>query len=183
MQTLRPGGARLTLFSLEILMKRFVVSSTVALTVALLAACSSTSDEAGAAAGAGAGSAATSTASYAPGSAAEFQAVVGDRVFFDFDSYALSPVAQDTLRKQAAWLKKYPERKLNVEGHADERGTREYNLALGERRANSVREFLLAQGVNGARLMTVSYGKERPTCTEAAEACWSQNRRGVSVVE
>lgn len=165
-------------------MKRFVVSSTVALTVAFLAACSSTSDEAGAAAGTGAGSApAASTASYAPGSAAEFQAVVGDRVFFDFDSYALAAPAQETLRKQAAWLKKYPERKLNVEGHADERGTREYNLALGERRANAVREFLLAQGVNGARLATVSYGKERPTCTEAAEACWSQNRRGVSVVE
>lgn len=164
-------------------MKRFVVSSTVALAVAFLAACSSTSDEAGAAAGTGAGTAPASAAAYAPGSAAEFQAVVGDRVFFDFDSYALTAPAQDALRKQAAWLKQYPERKLTVEGHADERGTREYNLALGERRANSVREFLLTQGVNGARLKVVSYGKERPTCTDAAEACWSQNRRGVSVVE
>ncbi len=143
----------------------------------LLAACSSTPDT-------GAGAQTTGTVQPtgpAPGSVAEFQQVVGDRVFFAFDQYNLSPEARTILSRQAQWMGQYPNYSLTIEGHADERGTREYNLALGERRANSVREFLASQGVASSRLRTISYGKERPTCTSATESCWAQNRRGVSV--
>ena len=111
-----------------------------------------------------------------------FVVEVGDRVFFAFDKYDLSTEAQATLRKQAAWLKKYPAVTATVEGHADERGTREYNLALAERRAASVKDFLVSQGVSANRLKTISYGKERPVALGHDEAAWSQNRRGVTVV-
>lgn len=160
---------------------------------ALLAACSTASDETGGASGVGAG-AGTGGADYsapaqpvqagpAAGSAEEFMTVVGDRVFFGFDQYSLSPEAQITLREQAGWLRQYQDRTLIVEGHADERGTREYNLALGERRANSMKDFLVAQGIQSQRIRVVSYGKERPVCGESMDACWAQNRRGVTVLQ
>jgi peptidoglycan-associated lipoprotein len=117
-----------------------------------------------------------------PGSEQDFKVNVGDTVHFGYNEYSVQDTDKGTLSKQAAWLTRYPSVKLTVEGHADERGTREYNLALGARRANAVKEFLVAQGVAGGRLETVSYGKERPICTESNEDCWAQNRRGVSVV-
>ena len=117
-----------------------------------------------------------------PGSAQDFKVNVGDTVHFALNQYNIEENDKGTLSKQAAWLTRYPYVRLTVEGHADERGTREYNLALGARRANAVKEFLVAQGVAAGRLETVSYGKERPICTESGEDCWSQNRRGVSVI-
>ena len=117
-----------------------------------------------------------------PGSAQDFKVNVGDTVHFALNQYNIEENDKATLSKQAAWLTRYPSVRLTVEGHADERGTREYNLALGARRANAVKEFLVAQGVTAGRLETVSYGKERPICTESNEDCWSQNRRGVSVI-
>ena len=117
-----------------------------------------------------------------PGSAQDFKVNVGDTVHFALNQYNIEDGDKGTLSKQAAWLTRYPSVRLTVEGHADERGTREYNLALGARRANAVKEFLVAQGIAAGRLETVSYGKERPVCTESGEDCWSQNRRGVSVI-
>jgi peptidoglycan-associated lipoprotein len=107
---------------------------------------------------------------------------IGDRVFFGFDQYDLSPEAQATLNRQAGFLQDFPAAAVTIQGHADERGTREYNLALGERRADSVRNYLIALGVQPERISVVSFGKERPECAEAAEACWAQNRRGVTNV-
>jgi peptidoglycan-associated lipoprotein len=95
----------------------------------------------------------------------------------------LESEAQQVLEKQAAWLQAYPQHTVTLEGHADERGTREYNLALGERRAQAIMNYLIALGFDPKRLKTISYGKERPICTEAEEACWSRNRRGVSTLE
>lgn len=118
-----------------------------------------------------------------PANSAEyFNVVIGDRVFFALDRYDLTPDAQSTLVKQAQWLLQNPDVTANIEGHADERGTREYNLALGARRANSVRRFLTGQGVPANRLNAVSYGKERPVALCSEERCWSQNRRSVTVV-
>jgi peptidoglycan-associated lipoprotein len=148
---------------------------------ALLAACESAPEEK-ATTGASATPAAAKPAGIVPGSEQDFIANVGDRVFFDFDKYALRADAKATLDKQIAWLKKYPTYNLTVEGHADERGTREYNLALGERRANSVKEYLVAGGLPAARVKTISYGKERPVALGSNEAAWSQNRRGVTVL-
>lgn len=104
-----------------------------------------------------------------------------DRVYFGLDQYTVSADAQNTLRQQAAFLQKYPLVNFIIEGHADERGTREYNLALGDRRGQSIREFLASLGVQGSRLQVVSYGKERPAATGRGEAVWAKNRRGVSV--
>ena len=117
-----------------------------------------------------------------PGSAEDFAVNVGDRVFFDFDKYDLSAEGRATLQKQAVWLRRYPAVTVTIEGHADERGTREYNLALGERRANSVREYLRALGVEPNRMRTISYGKERPVALGSNEEAWKQNRRAVTVV-
>ena len=122
------------------------------------------------------------TSSIMPGSVQDFKVNVGDTVHFALNQYNIEDNDKGTLSKQAAWLARYPSVRLTVEGHADERGTREYNLALGARRANAVKEALVAQGVAAGRLETVSYGKERPICTESSEDCWSQNRRGVSVI-
>jgi peptidoglycan-associated lipoprotein len=122
------------------------------------------------------------TSSIIPGSAQDFKVNVGDTVHFALNQYNIEDSDKGTLSKQAAWLTRYPSVRLTVEGHCDERGTREYNLALGARRANAVKEFLVAQGVAAGRLETVSYGKERPICTQSNEDCWSQNRRGVSVI-
>lgn len=118
-----------------------------------------------------------------PGTQEHLNENVGDRVFFGFDRYDLTPEAQDMLRAQAEWLKDYPTVDVIIEGHCDERGTREYNLALGERRANAVKNYLVALGVNGARIETVSYGKERPAVLASTPEAWAKNRRGVMVVQ
>ncbi|WP_421694015.1 peptidoglycan-associated lipoprotein Pal [Aestuariivirga sp.] len=117
-----------------------------------------------------------------PGSEQDFTVNVGDRVFFLEDQSTLTPEAQETLRRQAAWLQKYPPVTVQVEGHADERGTREYNIALSARRATATREFLIAQGVTASRISSIAYGKERPAALCDAEQCWSQNRRAVTVI-
>jgi len=122
------------------------------------------------------------TSSILPGSAEDFRVNVGDTIHFAYNEYNVEDADKTVLGRQAAWLQKYPQVRLTIEGHCDERGTREYNLALGARRANAVKEYLVSQGVSTARLETVSYGKERPICTESNESCWAQNRRGVSVV-
>jgi peptidoglycan-associated lipoprotein len=151
---------------------------------ALLAACESAPESTGGQAGGGQVTppVAAKAAQIAPGSMEDFIANVGDRVFFDFNKYALRADAKASLDKQVAWLKKYPTYSITVEGHADERGTREFNLALGERRANSVKEYMKANGVPASRLKTISYGKERPVALGSNEAAWSQNRRGVTVL-
>jgi peptidoglycan-associated lipoprotein len=117
-----------------------------------------------------------------PGTQEDLVVNVGDRVFFDFDKYDVKPAGQQALQKQAAWLKTYPNVTLTVEGHCDERGTREYNLALGDRRATAVKNYLVALGINANRMRTISYGKERPAVLGSNEAAWTQNRRAVSVV-
>lgn len=117
-----------------------------------------------------------------PGSEQDFTTNVGDRVFFAEDQSTLSSEAQETLRRQAAWLAQYPNVTVQVEGHADERGTREYNISLSARRATAAREFLIAQGVAASRISSIAYGKERPAALCDAEQCWSQNRRAVTVI-
>ncbi|MCP5361924.1 MAG: peptidoglycan-associated lipoprotein Pal [Hyphomicrobiales bacterium] len=117
-----------------------------------------------------------------PGSQEELVATVGDRVFFDFNSAALSAEAQKTMQRQAEWLKSYPETNVIIEGHCDERGTREYNLALGERRAKAAKDYLVSTGVAASRVSTISYGKEHPEFLESNEEAWSKNRRAVTVV-
>ena len=117
-----------------------------------------------------------------PGSEQDFTVNVGDRVFFLEDKSTLSPEAQETLRRQAQWLNKYGKVTVQVEGHADERGTREYNIALSARRATAAREFLISQGVAANRISSIAYGKERPAALCDAEQCWSQNRRAVTVI-
>jgi len=117
-----------------------------------------------------------------PRSIAHFQQRIGDRVFFTDDSSDLTPEGRSTLQGQATWLRANPQFAVLIEGHADERGTREYNVALGERRANTVQRFLIAEGVAANRLRTVSYGKERPVEACAEPRCWNLNRRAVTVV-
>jgi peptidoglycan-associated lipoprotein len=118
-----------------------------------------------------------------PGSQQDFVVNVGDRVFFDTDSSELSDQARATLDKQAQWLGNYNRYAFTVEGHADERGTREYNIALGARRAETVREYLISRGVSAQRMRTISYGKERPVALCNDISCWSQNRRAVTVLD
>ena len=116
-------------------------------------------------------------------SAEYFNQVVGNGVYYDLDDYSLNGAAQATLRGQASWLSQNPSRSIVVEGHCDERGTREYNLALGDRRANAVREYLISVGVSTNRIETISYGKERPAVVGATGSAWAQNRRGVTIVK
>ena len=106
---------------------------------------------------------------------------VPDRIFFAYDSYSLTSGAQDTLAKQAKWLKANGSVTISIEGHADERGTREYNLALGDRRANAAKDFLMAQGISSSRITTISFGKERPVNAASNKTAWAQNRRSVTV--
>ena len=118
-----------------------------------------------------------------PGSQQDFVVNVGDRVFFETDSSDLTPQARATLDKQAQWLNNYQQySQFTVEGHADERGTREYNIALGARRAQAVRDYLMARGIAANRMHTISYGKERPVAVCNDISCWSQNRRAVTVL-
>ena len=120
--------------------------------------------------------------SASPGSTQDFTVNVGDRIFFDTDSSVVRADAQGILTRQAQWLNKYGNYAIVIEGHADERGTREYNLALGARRAAATRDFLIARGVGGGRLKTISYGKEKPVAVCDDISCWSQNRRAVTAL-
>ena len=117
-----------------------------------------------------------------PGSAKDFTVNVGDRIFFDTDSSVIRADAQGILARQAQWLNQYKQYAIVIEGHADERGTREYNIALGARRAAATRDFLAARGVAANRMKTISYGKERPVAVCNDISCWSQNRRAVTVL-
>ena len=117
-----------------------------------------------------------------PGSQQDFVVNVGDRVFFESDSTELTPQSRATLDKQAQWLQTYNRNTFTVEGHADERGTREYNIALGARRAQTVRDYLASRGIDPSRMRTISYGKERPVAVCNDISCWSQNRRAVTVL-
>ncbi len=119
----------------------------------------------------------------APGSQQDFVVNVGDRVFFETDSSELTDQARATLDKQAQWLNNYNRYSFTVEGHADERGTREYNIALGARRAETVRQYLVSRGIAAQRMRTISYGKERPVALCNDISCWSQNRRAVTVLD
>ncbi|MEL7347005.1 MAG: peptidoglycan-associated lipoprotein Pal [Pseudomonadota bacterium] len=163
-----------------------IFTAAVALTLTL-AACSNTDETVDPSGTAGVSSAATgggidSSGLPAPNTVAYFNTVIGDRVFFQTDSSSLTPAGQDILFQQAEWLRAQAGTTVTIEGHADERGTRDYNLALGARRAEAVRSFLVAQGVPADRLSTVSFGKERPVSLCSNESCWSENRRGVSVI-
>ena len=128
-------------------------------------------------------SAGTDTGAPTPGSQADFAATLmgQDTIYFDTDRYNIDATDQQALAAQAQWLLKYPAKRLTIEGHADERGTREYNLALGERRANAAKNYLASLGVDAARISTVSYGKERPVALGSDEESWSKNRRAVTV--
>ena len=171
--------------------KRFLV---LIAAIGLLAACETAPKDAGDAAGASGASSTSSTsdtsasasssesASSAAATPAEELASIGDRVFFEYDSSALSAEAKATLSAQAAFLAGNPSVTITVEGHCDERGTREYNLALGERRATAARDYLVAQGVNSSRIKTISYGKERPSFIGSNPYAYSKNRRAVSVI-
>ena len=164
--------------------------------VALVTACESATEKTSGASGAGAAKAKLIRIPHKPaepamkakmagpksGSQADLVINVGDRVFFDFDKFNLTSDARSTLEKQAAWLKKHSGLTITIEGHADERGTREYNLALGERRANSVKDYLMAMGVHHGRLKTLSYGKERPVALGSNGEAWAQNRRAITTV-
>jgi peptidoglycan-associated lipoprotein len=152
-----------------------------AATLVLVAACDTTGNESGTG-GAGGYGAGGVGGPARPGSQEDLVVNVGDRVFFGLDKANLSAEARATLDRQAAWLKKYPSLKAVVEGHCDERGTREYNLALGERRATAAKDYLEAAGISASRLRTLSYGKERPAVLGSNEAAWTQNRRAVTVV-
>jgi peptidoglycan-associated lipoprotein len=117
-----------------------------------------------------------------PGSQQDLAQTAGDRVFFAFDRSDISPEAQQTLQRQAEWLQRYPNVTVTIEGHCDERGTREYNLALGERRANAAKQVLIAAGVAPSRISTISYGKDRPVVPGSTEEAWAQNRVAITTV-
>ena len=159
-------------------MNLFVKSLAVLSAVFILSACDSTSGSSSGKNGAGslAGGASSS------GGFLDKEQQVGDRVFFELDSSTLSSESQHTLDKQASWLKQYPNVNVTVEGHCDERGTREYNLALGERRAAATKKYLSGLGIASSRISTISYGKERPAVIGSDESSWDQNRRAVTVL-
>ncbi|WP_341909709.1 peptidoglycan-associated lipoprotein Pal [Ferrovibrio terrae] len=175
-------------------MRNWAIRSAMAATLALaLVACETAPQPAGSVSGSGRpGSAATGGTGSAAGVSGmpltredaqrQFAADVGDRVLFATDSYALDAASTAILERQVAWLKRNAQWRLVIEGHADERGTREYNLALGDRRATSIRNYLVNQGIPTQRISTLSYGKERPSTVGSNEAAWAQNRRGVTVL-
>jgi peptidoglycan-associated lipoprotein len=127
--------------------------------------------------------AAPATTTVTPGSVADFRQNVGDRVFFDTDMSNIREDGRQTLNRQAEWLKRYTQYQITIEGHCDERGTREYNFALGERRANAAKQYLVAQGIPAARIKTVSFGKENPDPPGSDEAAWARNRRAVTALQ
>ena len=169
---------------------------TSALLVFFLAACSTTPKDTADSSGSGSSSSSSDvsseegtitetspeSASITPGSQEDLIVNVGDRVFFNYDSSDLDSDAQELLQDQVAWLKQYSDVSVIVEGHCDERGTREYNLALGEKRAQSVKNYLISLGVSTDRISTISYGKERPAVVGSNDGAWAQNRRSVTVV-
>ena len=122
------------------------------------------------------------TSTIVPGSAEDLRVNVGDTVHFDYDKSDLHDADRTILQRQAAWLQKYPAVRVQIQGNCDERGTREYNLALGARRASAEKDYLVSLGVSPDRVDTISYGKEKPICTESTEDCWAHNRRGTTVV-
>ena len=158
--------------------------------VALLGACETATEESAKTSGGGASTTPAKTMAkpmmkktgIMAGSQQDLVVNVGDRVFFDYDKFNVRPDQRSVLDKQVAWMKANPSVTVVVEGHCDERGTREYNLALGERRSTAVRDYLVARGIDASRVDTISYGKERPVAFGGDEAAWSQNRRGVTVV-
>jgi peptidoglycan-associated lipoprotein len=153
--------------------------ATLAGALLMLAACSSAPEPAPGGPG---GPGEVSSPRFGPGSQQDLAATAGDRVFFAFDSAEISPEAQRILQRQAEWLRRYPNVGVTIEGHCDERGTREYNLALGERRAQAAKRVLVALGIPAARLSTISYGKERPAVPGSSEDAYAQNRRAVTTV-
>ena len=170
---------------------------TSALLVFFLAACSTTPKDTADSSGSGSSSSSSDvssseegtivetspeSASIIPGSQEDLIVNVGDRVFFNYDSSDLDSDAQELLQDQVAWLKQYSDVSVIVEGHCDERGTREYNLALGEKRAQSVKNYLIGLGINADRVSTISYGKERPAVVGSNDGAWAQNRRSVTIV-
>jgi len=148
----------------------------------LLAACSSTPPPE-AAPGPGGASSGLGVGAAVPGSQQDLAQNAGDRVFFAFDRSDITPEAQQIIQRQAQWLQRYPNVSVTIEGHCDERGTREYNLALGARRAEAVKNVLVASGIPAARVSTISYGKERPTVLGSNEEAWAQNRVAVTTVQ
>jgi len=152
----------------------------------VLAACSSTPETPPGGPGAGSQNLGPSggpgSRNMVPGSQQDLEASAGDRIFFAFDRSDISPEAQEILARQADWLRRYPNVTVTIEGHCDERGTREYNLALGERRAQAAKNVLVASGISAARISTISYGKERPAVVGSTEEAYAQNRRAVTVV-
>ena len=154
--------------------------------VALLSACETASTVGGTSGGSGGVSKAkpqvASAATVVPGSQEDLVVSVGDSIYFDFNKFSLRADARNVLERQAAWLKSNASVTFSIEGHCDERGTREFNLALGERRANSVKDYLVTLGINPVRIKTISYGKERPVAMGSNNAAWAQNRRGVTKV-
>jgi peptidoglycan-associated lipoprotein len=156
--------------------------SVLAAAVLLLAACKENPDNAGSTAGAGGGSTGAMSAGSGPvaGSREDFIQNVGDRVFFDFDKSNIKSEGQQTLQKQATWLNQYPNVTVTVAGNCDDRGTREYNLALGNRRATAAKNALVALGVAASRIQTISYGKERPSVVGDNDAAWAQNRNAIT---
>ena len=150
----------------------FGAAAAIAIMVALTAGCAQTPADQVA-----------NTGEATPGSPTDFVSNVGDRVYFEVDSASVNDTAARVLDRQAQWLQRYPQYSIVIEGHADERGTREYNLALGARRAEAARTYLRSRGVAGDRLRTVSFGKERPVAVCGNESCWSQNRRAVTVLD
>jgi peptidoglycan-associated lipoprotein len=151
-------------------------------TIALLAACSNTPETATTGATSGAGAGATTASGAVPGSQQDLASNVGDRVYFAFDSSRLGPDDQITLDRQAQWLQRYPQVAVQVAGNCDDRGTEEYNLALGQRRANAARDYLAARGVNPARVETISFGKDRPIALGDTEEAWAKNRNATTSV-
>ena len=151
-------------------------------TIALLAACSNTPQTATTGATSGAGAGATTANGAVPGSQQDLASNVGDRVYFAFDSSRLGPDDQITLDRQAQWLQRYPQVAVQVAGNCDDRGTEEYNLALGQRRANAARDYLVARGVNPARIETISFGKDRPIALGDNEEAWAKNRNATTSV-
>ena len=152
------------------------------LLLAVVAACARTPDAGVGNLGPGGAGGGVAGGAGAPGSQQEFLVSVGDRVFFETDSSVLTADGQATLNAQAQWLQQYPQYRIVIEGHADERGTREYNIALGARRATAVVNYLVSRGIPANRLSTVSYGKERPVAVCNDISCWNQNRRAVTVL-
>jgi peptidoglycan-associated lipoprotein len=148
----------------------------------LLAACSSPPPEAPPPAPPGGPGGGVGSRKIVPGSQQDLEASAGDRIFFSFDRSDVSPEAREILTRQADWLRRYPNVTVTIEGHCDERGTREYNLALGERRAQAAKNVLVALGIPASRISTISYGKERPAVVGSTEEAYAQNRRAVTVV-